>query len=109
MESGSTEPDADFAREILTRHPQISFEHASAAAGDYGLRSLPRGVFYATVRKMGIERADAMEGAEPANTESRRLLEQLDHLLDECRETDTIRKALQNIRTVVHAALAKDH
>ena len=108
MESGPKTSAAGFSREILTRHPHITFEHASAAARDFGLPALPRRVFFATVKEMGIQRDDAVEGEEPASAQSRQLLEQLDHLRDECRETAKIRKALSDVRTVVRAALAQD-
>ena len=100
-----------FALQILSNHPQISYEHAVSAAEFSGLKELPQHVFFTAVRRLGIPRTEdvaALSSPSPTSlTESGRLVDQLEGIRRRFSETAEIRQALVNMRRVVRAALAE--
>lgn len=94
-----------FALEILRSHPQISYDHAVAAAECEGVTVLPRHVFFQAVQRLGIRRPDENVADLAEAPSDAPLLRQLEQIRGEFVETAAMRDALANIRRVVRAAL----
>ena len=128
METSIDDKAIEFAKNILRKHPQISFEHAAAAAVYDGIPDLPQNAFFSAIRRLSIVRQDPNEELRLANrarevrdasrqgpVDSRiddagggaanGLIGRLETLRLEVKETSEMREALVGIRNVVRKAL----
>lgn len=116
MDRNLDEPASRFARQILSAHPQISYEHAVSAAEYAGVHRLPRAVFFAAAARLGIDRQDRpaadealSEVAPSGQARSDDLASRLDTQIEQARQllahTAQLRDALTRMREVVRATL----
>lgn len=109
MDKAPLEP-GEFALEILREHPQISFENAISAANYSGIAMFSAEHYRAAQSHLGIspgstERATELASLRQGGDGGDEVIRTLEEIPGEFAETAAFRRALVDIRSVVHAAL----